>query len=129
LGVGAGKEPLAYFLASQVGHVFASDHYGFGWPSAPFEMLLNPDQFAPYKYPRIKLTALQMDGCKLLFPESSLDFIYSVSSIEHFGGYGAALTHLEECRRVLKPGGLVVFTTEFWLAGGRSRIGVSLKRR
>ena len=47
------------------------------------------------------------------FPDESFDFAYSSSSVEHIGGWDDFRAHLAEVRRVLKPGGVHVLTTEF----------------
>ena len=64
---------------------------------------------------------LQMNATQLLMPDDSVDFVYSVSSIEHFGGLRVALAHVREAARVLKPGGVLAFSTEFVLQSGRPR--------
>lgn len=122
LGVGCGIEPLTYHFARRVSHLYASDRYGLGWNCAPFEMLARPDKFAPYPYPADRLTVLQMNASALLMPENSMDFIYSVSALEHFGGPKAALLHLKEVCRVLKPEGVLAFSTQLVIYGGSSGV-------
>ena len=58
---------------------------------------------------------LQMNATQLLMPDETVDFVYSVSSIEHFGGLRIALAHVREAARILKPGGILAFSTEFIL--------------
>jgi SAM-dependent methyltransferase len=41
------------------------------------------------------------------------DFCWSCSSIEHLGGKGKSFTHILKSLETLKPGGLLVFTTEY----------------
>ncbi len=117
LGVGVGVEPLTFFLAGRVGRLLATDLYGFGWSSAPLDMLFVPGQFAPYEFSADRLSVLQMNGTNLLLPNASVDFVYSVSSIEHFGGQSGAARHISQARRVLRPGGVLVFSTEFAILG------------
>jgi ubiquinone/menaquinone biosynthesis C-methylase UbiE len=58
-----------------------------------------------------------MDGRNLLFQSNSFDIVFSLSSIEHFGGKDSAARAMEEMGRVLKPGGIAVIATEFILNG------------
>ena len=58
-----------------------------------------------------------MDGRTLTFPDASFDVVYSLSSIEHFGGFEGAKRAVLEMARVLKPGGVLALATEYILAG------------
>lgn len=118
LGVGCGVEPMLYFLARHTARLYATDMYGWGWVSAQLDMLHHPSKYAPYAYPADRLTMLQMNATQLLMPDASVDFVYSVSSIEHFGGLRVALAHVREAARILKPGGILAFSTEFVLETG-----------
>ena len=118
LGVGCGVEPMLYFLARHTTRLYATDMYGWGWVSAQLDMLHHPAKYAPYAYPLDRLTMLQMSATNLLMPDASVDFVYSVSSIEHFGGLRVALAHAREAARILKPGGVLAFSTEFVLQNG-----------
>jgi SAM-dependent methyltransferase len=122
LGVACGTEPLIYHFARHTRHLFVSDRYGMGWKCAPFKMLTRPEKFAPYPYPADRLTVLQMDASALLLPDNSLDFVYSVGSLAHFGGTKAALVHLREAARVLKPNGVLAFSTELIIYGGTGSV-------
>jgi SAM-dependent methyltransferase len=123
IGVGSGTEPVPFYLANKVKHVYATDLYGQndGWKrAAPSDFPENPKKYAPFPYKEDALTVLEMDGTKLEFPSESFDIAFSFSSIEHFGGGGdcgknhsGALRSLREIERVLKPGGLAVITTEY----------------
>jgi SAM-dependent methyltransferase len=117
-GVGCGVEPLLYFFARHTQHLFATDLYGFGWPGAQLDMLIHPEKYAPYDYPQDRLTMLQMNAQQLLMPDACVDFVYSISSIEHFGPLRSALNHVQEAARILKPGGVLAFSTEFVLRAG-----------
>jgi SAM-dependent methyltransferase len=120
IGVGAGTEPVPFYLANMVKHVYATDLYGQndGWKrAAPSDFPENPKKYAPFPYKEDALTVMRMDGTNLEFPSESFDIAFSFSSIEHFGGGGrnhsGALRSLREIERVLKPGGLAVITTEY----------------
>jgi SAM-dependent methyltransferase len=121
IGVGSGTEPVPFYLANKVKHVYATDLYGQndGWKrAAPSDFPENPKKYTPFPYKEDALTVLRMDGTKLEFPSESFDIAFSFSSIEHFGGgdrknHSGALRSLKEIERVLKPGGLAVITTEY----------------
>jgi SAM-dependent methyltransferase len=53
------------------------------------------------------------DGHKLPFKDNSFDFIWSCSSIEHFGGHEEAAKSIKEMERVLKHRGFLALATEF----------------
>ncbi len=122
LSVGAGHEPVLFWLANRVAQVVASDMYGGVWQHAGARegnraVLSNPRQFAPFPYREDRLAFLRMDGCRLGFRDASFEVIYSLSSIEHFGGFGGAVHAVGEMARVLKPGGILALATEYLLAG------------
>jgi SAM-dependent methyltransferase len=58
-----------------------------------------------------------MDGRELAYPDHTFDVAYSLSSIEHFGGYEGAARTMREMARVIKPGGIVALATEYVLSG------------
>ena len=108
LGIGSGIEPIPFYLANKVKHVYATDLYGDleKWNKAsPSTFLNNPKKYAPFPYKEDALTVLRMDGTKLEFPSETFDIAFSFSSIEHFGGrnHAGALKSLKEIERVLKP--------------------------
>ena len=117
IGVGSGIEPIPFYLANRISHVYATDLYedNESWKkAAPIEFLRDPKKYAPFPYREDALTVLRMDGSKLDFPDDSFDIAFSFSSIEHFGGknHSGALKSMREIERVLKPGGLAVISTE-----------------
>jgi hypothetical protein len=65
-----------------------------------------------------------MDARRLEFEDESFDFVFSASSIEHFGSVEDIETALREMHRVLKPGGACVLTTEIKL----NRLGRDITR-
>jgi SAM-dependent methyltransferase len=125
LSVAAGHECLLYWLANRVGYVVASDLYDSEWRAARAgegneDVTKKPEEFAPFPYRRERLVFSKMDGCKLAFRDGSFDVAYSLSSIEHFGGFEGARDAVEEMARVVCPGGLVAIATEYLLSGPRS---------
>jgi Methyltransferase domain len=64
-------------------------------------MLENPSRFAPYPYREDRLDVRWMDARELDLPDESFDAVFSLSSIEHFGG-----------PRVLRRGGYAFVVTE-----------------
>jgi SAM-dependent methyltransferase len=122
LSVGAGHESLVYWLANLVKLVVATDLYEAAWQASAgaegdAQVLTNPEQFAPFAYRRDHLVFLQMDGRRLAFRDASFDAVYSLSSIEHFGGFAGARESVEDMARVLRPGGVMAVATE-WRVGG-----------
>lgn len=122
LSVGAGHEELLYWLANQVRFVMATDLYQGAWQSegaleGDIRVLTHPEAFAPFPYRREHLRFLQMDGTRLAFRSGSFDVAYSLSSIEHFGGWEGARHAVEEMVRVVRPGGYVVVATEWGVSG------------
>jgi SAM-dependent methyltransferase len=119
LGIGSGKEPILFFLANKLKHVYATDIYSENsWEeTAPVEFLENPKKFSPFSYNEKALTVLKMNGTKLEFPDDKFDIVFSFSSIEHFGGknHSGAYKSLSETERVLKKGGIAVIATEYIL--------------
>ena len=123
LSVGAGHEGVLYWLANRVGRVVATDLYEGRWQSesgkeGDAQVLRRPEDYAPFAYRQDRLSFLKMDGRRLAFRDGSFDIVYSLSSIEHFGGAAGAAAAIDEMSRVLKPGGLLVVATEYILSGG-----------
>ena len=122
LSVGAGHEPVLYWLANRVGGVIATDMYGGVWQRDGARegdelVLEDAAQFAPFDYRRDHLTFMRMDGRFLAFRDESFDVVYSLSSIEHFGGFTGAYRAVAQMARVLKPGGVLALATEYCLSG------------
>jgi SAM-dependent methyltransferase len=122
LSVGAGHELVLFWLANHVGRVVATDLYEGVWQDVQGRegdpgVLRRPADYAPFPYRRDHLTFLRMDGRALAFKGASFDIVYSLSSIEHFGGLAGALATVQEMARVLRPGGVAVVATEYVIAG------------
>jgi SAM-dependent methyltransferase len=122
LSVGAGHEPVLYWLANRVQRVIATDMYGGVWQAEGARegdtgVFEDPAQFSPFPYHQERLVFLRMDGRFLAFPDASFDVVYSLSSIEHFGGVEGARASVDEMARLLKPGGVLALATEYCIAG------------
>lgn len=122
LGVGAGHELLLYWLANQAKSVMATDLYEGDWSKANVKegdpsVLDDPAKYAPFSYDVERLTFRRMDGRRLDFPDASFDVVYSLSSIEHFGGHAGSAKAMAEMGRVLKPGGVAAVATEMIVNG------------
>ena len=120
LSVAAGQEELIFELTNRTRWAFATDIYGMG-PFAEREadlaMLRDPDSVARCPYNRRRLVVQCMDALDLRFEDETFDAVYSLSSIEHFGGLDGVRAALAEQCRVAKVGGIVAFTTEVIING------------
>jgi SAM-dependent methyltransferase len=122
LSVGAGHELILYWLANHVRLVVASDMYGGVWQNVQGRegdprVLKRPEDYAPFPYRADHLAFVRMDGRSSAFRNDSFDIVYSLSSIEHFGGFEGAGQTVREMARVLKPGGVLALATEYVLSG------------
>jgi SAM-dependent methyltransferase len=122
LSVGAGHECVLYWLANCVARVVATDLYEGRWQSdgameGDERVVSRPEDYAPFPYRTDRLTFMKMDGRRLTFADGEFDVVYSLSSIEHFGGLEGAKTAVQEMTRVLRPGGVLVVATEYILLG------------
>ena len=120
LGVGAGREPVLFYLANRCGLVVATDLYqgAFARWEAVADFVERPHEFAPFDYRRQRLRVQRADGRALPFADAGFDVVFSLSSIEHFGGHHAATRAMAEIARVLRPGGVACIATELILEGG-----------
>jgi SAM-dependent methyltransferase len=122
LSVGAGHECPLYWLANRVGRVYATDLYEQQWQSAfgnegNAAVLTDASRFAPFEYRRDRLRFMRMDGARLAFRDRSFHIVYSLSSIEHFGGVEGARRSVGDMARVLVPGGILALATEWCVRG------------
>ncbi len=122
VSIGAGHEQVLYWLANHVTRVVATDMYEGLWQGERARegdpvVLVDPDMYAPFPYRRECLEFMKMDGRSLDFPDGTFDVSYSLSSIEHFGGFEGAAQTMREMARVLKPGGVLALATEYILSG------------
>jgi glycosyltransferase involved in cell wall biosynthesis/SAM-dependent methyltransferase len=127
LGVGAGHEPLLFYLADRLASVTGTDLYGNEqWSQVDGKegdaaVFANPSKYCARTYDASKLQFVEMDGTRLQFPENSFDIVWSVSSIEHFGGHESSARAIREMARVAKRGGIVAVVTEFIIGSRQSR--------
>ena len=119
LGVGAGHEPVSYWLANRTGHVVAIDLYkddsdwaNHGGSEGDSSVINDPGKYAPFPYRKERLEFKRMDGRDLNFEDNSFDIVFTISSIEHFGGHSQSAKSMAEMGRVLKPGGVAAVVTE-----------------
>lgn len=116
LGLGVGQEPLIYHFAHLAAQVVATDLYSndTAWDQA---RLPKDNVFScnPFPYPRERLRVENMDMRRLDFPSQSFDVVWSCSSVEHMATLPQFVQVFREIHRVLKPGGVVLITTEFSL--------------
>src|SRR5262245_5407049 len=120
LGIGAGTEATTFYLTNYFRWVFATDLYASnGWPfDSPPAMLSQPERFAngtPLE--KRHLVVQHMDARQLEHEDCTFDFIYSCSSIEHFGTREEIKRASREMGRVLKPGGVLAISTEYCVYG------------
>ena len=122
LGLGAGTESIIFFLAGRLRRVVATDLYAgdFSRHEADPRMLRDPESFAPFAYHRDRLEVRRMDATAIDYAPESFDLVFSFSAFEHFGDRRAQRACLAAMHRVLRPGGIVILTTEIVLnAWGR----------
>ncbi|MGH2836742.1 MAG: class I SAM-dependent methyltransferase [Thermoleophilaceae bacterium] len=115
LAVGAGDERMVFWLANRMGRVVATDIYGegsFAEREATATMLTDPASHAPFAYREDRLEVMYADARELPFGDAAFDVVFSLSSIEHFGGPRDVARAAREMGRVLKPGGHAVVVTE-----------------
>jgi SAM-dependent methyltransferase len=120
LAVAAGQEAVIFDLTNRVRWVFATDIYGsgnFAEKEADAAILLDPDSVAPFSYNRRRLVVQYMDALDLRYEDQTFDAVYSLSSVEHFGGVDGVRRALSEQRRVVRIGGIVALTTEVVVNG------------
>lgn len=118
ISFGSGQELPLYALANQVAEIWATDLYtaDSAWPTARTDNIDHVTDFvregAPFETKRQRIFARSMDMREIEFPDSTFDFAYSSSAVEHIGGWQDFERHLAEVRRVLKPNGVYVMTTD-----------------
>jgi SAM-dependent methyltransferase len=124
LSLGAGHEPLLYYLTHKIKRIVGIDLYEsqFIGGEDDRDTVEAVEKYAPFPFDRDRIELRRMDARRLEFPDACFDLAFSVSSIEHFGRPAEIAASLGEVRRVLKPGGLLVLTTELRL----NRLGTNI---
>ena len=115
LAVGAGSEAPLYYFANTIRRMVATDLYDNELHEGTPAMLADPRAFAPFAYREDHLEVLRMGGDDLTFPDAMFDFVFCLSSIEHFGSRAVQAKSLDEMARVLRPGGIACIITEIIL--------------
>jgi SAM-dependent methyltransferase len=119
LAVGAGSESPLYYFANKISKMVATDLYDNPQHEGKPAMLADPRSFAPFYYREDHLEVLRMSGDDLHFDDGTFDFVFCLSSIEHFGSRDVQRKSFDEIQRVLKPGGIACIITELILTGHR----------
>jgi SAM-dependent methyltransferase len=122
ISVGPSNEEPVYYLTQHVRWVFVSDIRWRGTPpmlEADARKLVDPDRFARFPYRRNRLVLQWMDGLELRHEDETFDAAFSLSSLQHFGGFEAARRALAEMARVTRRGGVVAVATECIVNGVR----------
>jgi len=127
LGLGTLNEPVPYGLSNYLKHVYRTDYFTDDnvWTKGREKKIAaakGRPAFVPetMKYQPDRVSFMEMDATNMKeFGNDSLDIVYSVSSIEHFGlrlkETHGSIACMQESERVLKPGGICLGTTEFLL--------------
>ena len=120
LGVASGTEALNFCLTRYARRVVATDLYldpGDWGATASSVMLKNPGAYWASDWNPRRLVIQHMNALDLQYEDETFDGVFSSSSIEHFGDYHAIHRAMDEMFRVLRPGGIAAFSTEFRLRG------------
>jgi len=127
VAIGCGIEVLPYALSNYIGHVHRTDFLPKEnpWSAEYAERIRAKDgpAFLPpgTSYDAARISFTEMDATRMRpFADASVDIVYSVSAIEHFGARKKRTPHgaiacMKESARILKPGGICLGTTEYQL--------------
>jgi SAM-dependent methyltransferase len=116
LGIGSGFEPPMYALANRTRMTIATDLYGktaFSKHEANASMLKNPAERCDFDYDDRGLLVANMDACNIPYADGSFDFLFSCSSLEHFGRSDRIELAMREAYRVLRPGGAYAISVDY----------------
>lgn len=74
IGVGAGKELILFYLANDLGHLYATDLYSTkDWENfALVDFAENPSKYSPFPYNQSALSVLRMNGASWNFSRIAL---------------------------------------------------------
>lgn len=115
LSVGAGYEKPLFYFANKIELMMATDLYDNPEHEGKPAMLTDPASFSPIPYRTDHLQTMRMSGDNLHFPDNSYDFVFCLSSIEHFGDEKVIRNSISEMTRVLRSNGVLCIITEFSL--------------
>lgn len=121
LSVGAGHEKALFYFSKHIKKIIGIDLYDKAkWPvEGNPQVIRTPDRFVSFPYRKENLELRVMNALNLEFEDNSFDFVYSLSSIEHFGGHSKAAAAMQEMERVVKKDGIVCIATEYILNDGK----------
>ena len=133
LGIGSGFEPPIFALANRMRMTIATDLYGqtvFSGHEANAVMLENPASKCEFDYDEQGLLVARMDACDIPYADASFDFLFSCSSLEHFGRDKKIVKAMQEAYRVLRPGGAYALSVDYaFILGDRNRGRNRAKRK
>lgn len=128
LGLGVGLEPFPYILSRYLEHVYRTDFINEDNPwMRDYATKIRAESGKPSFLPKSiscepdRVSFLNADATDLhQFEDGSIDIVFSFSSIEHFGNRIKSPPHgsarcMQECERVLRPGGVCLGATELLL--------------
>jgi len=118
IAVGAGTEPVLYHFANRIARMVATDLYESPDNEGTPAMLEDPRAFAPFPYAEDRLEVYRMPGNDLKFTDGTFDFLFCLSSLEHFGSREMQKASLDEMIRVVRVGGILCIITEMILSEG-----------
>lgn len=120
IGLGTGYEPLLFYFARNTALTIGTDLYSAdtAWAEARAENLETVAASAPITFPTRNLDLKVADMRALPVEDSSQDFCWSTSSIEHVPSLQDVYEVFAEIHRVLKVGGYAFLTTEFNVGPG-----------
>lgn len=116
LGIGSGFEPPMFALANRTRMTVATDLYGqtaFSKHEASDVMLQDSASKCDFDYDERGLMVARMDACSIPYADQSFDFLFSCSSLEHFGRNDRIVQAMREAYRVLKPGGVYAISVDY----------------
>ncbi len=129
IGFGTGREPIPSVLARFGVNVLATDApadisadwAGSNQHAASIDALWRGDIISREAFNRhVHFGIVDMNAIP---PElSGFDFCWSSCCLEHLGSIDAGLDYIENCLKVLKPGGIAVNTTEFNLSSNKDTL-------
>ena len=119
LGLGVGFEPLVFHFAHYCKRVIATDLYSTdtAWSEARFATTQKVLDSSPIPYPKDRVEVRNADMRQTGADSSSIDFVWSCSSIEHVPTLKDLFLVFAEISRVLRVGGHAILTTEFCVTG------------